>query len=150
MSFHFLNVNLRMFDPCCIVEVFQVFCVSARLRQAGQITCCKHVPEEVLPPIWESISMLLAAVSARVEVKYPYDSLIRSMSLCFMLAASGPSPSAKPTAETDKKVAGGVPAGGVGPIGDVDYTDIPNTQIRRVRMFCTLESRNMCCALIEN
>jgi len=46
--------------------------------------------------------------------------------------ASGPSPSARPTSGTDKKVSGVVPAGGVGPIGDVDYTDIPNTQIRRV------------------
>lgn len=57
----------------------------------------------------------------------------------FFITASGPSPSARPTSGTDKKVSGGVPAGGVGPIGDVDYTDIPNTQIRRVRAHCMLD-----------
>jgi hypothetical protein len=57
----------------------------------------------------------------------------------FFITASGPSPSARPTSGTDKKVSGGVPAGGVGPIGDVDYTDIPNTQIRRVRAHCMFD-----------
>ena len=41
-----------------------------------------------------------------------------------MSTATGPSPSQRPTK-------GEVPAGG--PIGDVDYRDIPNTQIRKVK-----------------
>lgn len=48
-------------------------------------------------------------------------------------AASGPSPSKQEVSRKDQKVAGGAPPGGVPPIGDLDYTDIPNSQIRRVR-----------------
>lgn len=48
-------------------------------------------------------------------------------------AASEPSPSKQEVSTTDQKVAGGAPPSGVAPIGDVDYTDIPNSQIRRVR-----------------
>jgi pyruvate dehydrogenase E2 component (dihydrolipoamide acetyltransferase) len=51
--------------------------------------------------------------------------------------ASGPSPSKR----TDQKVGGGAVPGGVQPIGDLDYIDIPNSQIRRVTAKRLLQSK---------
>lgn len=48
-----------------------------------------------------------------------------------MFTATGPSPSQRPTKQ-------GVAAGGA-LAGDVDYRDIPNTQIRKVKMVDLIE-----------
>ncbi|KAG0603682.1 hypothetical protein M758_10G113000 [Ceratodon purpureus] len=55
--------------------------------------------------------------------------------------AKGPSPSEKPVSSTDQHVAGGAPPSGMAPLGDLDYTDIPNTQIRRVIAKRLLQSK---------
>jgi pyruvate dehydrogenase E2 component (dihydrolipoamide acetyltransferase) len=55
--------------------------------------------------------------------------------------ASKPSPSEKSVSRTDQHVSGGAPPKGVAPIDDLSYTDIPNTQIRRITAKRLLQSK---------